>query len=98
MDKLEQKIMEFIEYLDSIDQWQGDTPCLHMSFFRNGNNRRKMIKKNNSPMITLDCQVFIKTSEYKIIVHKAISGIGLRPSEAIDECRKQVDNLLCTSK
>lgn len=50
---------EAIKYLDSLDFVPGDSPCLHISWYRSGNNRRKVMQKNGSPFLVVRCSVAI---------------------------------------
>lgn len=95
MDKLslEEAIHSFVEYLDKFDYESGDTPCLHMSWYRAGNNRRKRMQENGSSFTVMECSVAIKRPDveqaYKdgyLFEHFGSRGENL--TECVRECRK----------
>ncbi len=87
---LEEKIINFISYLDTIDKEQGDTPCLHMSWFRAGNNRRKTMIKNGSPFLSLQASVHIAKPKNTFGATKYFKSIGESPSKVIDDLYEDI--------
>lgn len=59
-NNLEHAIKDFVAYLDKFDYESGDTPCLHLSWYRSGNSRREKMQANGSLLLEMDCHVAIK--------------------------------------
>ena len=90
---LEDSIKSFVEYLDGFDYESGDTPCLHLSWYRAGNNRRKKMKENGSSFVAMKCSVAIKRPDIEqaeadgyLFEHFTTTGEDL--VNCVQECRK----------
>lgn len=90
---LEESIKSFVEYLDGFNYESGDTPCLHMSWYRSGNNRRNKMIKNNSSFTKMQCSVAIKRPDVKKAyedgyLYEHFTATGEDLVACVAECRK----------